>query len=262
MRHGLLLLALVIFSGMSSNAVLGCGLIIPSIRDFDAKEYVFIGKVTGIVGPLKLDGVRGEAWGLAVQVEEKIYLPNKPKHNFEIFPFGVQSDCSATGWKSEDLIRSYPVGSQVRVIAIESRLLGRRLTGGDIRLVVPLGKSSIARNEQDGHPLTSATSAYNYEEFERHYGEFAASIGEKHARGGDPLNDMYRRLPEFELRKDLLRLKKAKTSGEMIAILERLASYPLPHFDYLELARTYIKNPAVLNRLYGMREERLRNRAA
>ena len=58
--------------------------------------------------------------------------------------------------------------------------------------------------------------------------------------------------PEFEYRKDLLRLRNAKSEKDRIKILERLLY--LPSDEYLAVVTHYLKNREIIKRLTEERE--------
>ena len=63
----------------------GCQLGLKSVTNFDSSEYIFVGEVTGIVGPFKSKQIVGETWGLVVKPEVVVFLPEQPKDSFEVF---------------------------------------------------------------------------------------------------------------------------------------------------------------------------------
>jgi len=70
-----------------------------------------------------------------------------------------------------------------------------------------------------------------------------------------PFLDAHGVLPEFELRKDLLRLRKATSEAERVKILERLLYYPeCCDLDFLKIAKDYVKNLETLKALNDRRE--------
>lgn len=62
-------------------------------------------------------------------------------------------------------------------------------------------------------------------------------------------------LPDFELRKDLLRLSKTKSEAGRIAILERLVYYPPLIIDYSAIVKNHIRNERVTKVLEKKRED-------
>jgi hypothetical protein len=58
-------------------------------------EYVFTGRVVGIVGPFESKKFGGQAWGLRVEVGESVHLPVTPADYFEVIPFKLYADCSS-----------------------------------------------------------------------------------------------------------------------------------------------------------------------
>ncbi len=62
-------------------------------------------------------------------------------------------------------------------------------------------------------------------------------------------------MPDFELRKDLLRLSKTRSEARRIAILERLVYYPPLIIDYSAIVKNHIRNRRVIRVLKEKRED-------
>lgn len=227
----------------------GCSLAVPPVKGFDPGEYIFTGEVISIVGPFESKKFRGKAWGLKVKVEDAIYLPKAPASYFEVFPYELWADCLTAGTSKEELEKDYPVGSKIKVIAKEAKLLPGMLSGGNIRLEdLPSSPGSVSRNYyEDGRQMTSARPVFDY----RNYKEVAPA---DYVRDSTPFLNAHVRLPEFELRKDLLRLRNAKSEAERVKILERLLYYPERwSLDFGKIAKDYVKKPETLKALNDRR---------
>ncbi len=218
---------LLLFVVLLSEVSWGCSLAVKPVTKFDPSEYIFIGEVIDIVGPRQPKYVIGDAWGIAVRVEGEVFLPKKPVNNFEVFPYKLESDCSWVGWSKEELLKSYPIGSRVRVIAREEIAVERLSV--NIRLSpISLG---IATNDYDAEVLVNRE--YDYKTYDRR--DYS--------------------LPDFELRKDLLRLSKTRSEARRIAILERLVYYPPLIIDYSAIVKNHIRNRRVIRVLKEKRED-------
>ena len=249
-RAARLLLLLLITCVGASHAARGCTLGLPSLKKFDPKEYVFTGEVTDIVGPFESSKFEGRAWGLRVRVDEAVYLPKTPRGSFEVFPYHLGADCSTVGVSKEELEKRYPVGSKVKVIAREARLLPGRPGAGDVRLEIePGSQGHVSRNYyEDGRPMTSARSVFDYRGYKR-------VTPQDYVKDFMPFLDAHGLLPEFELRKDLLRLKNAKARAERLSILERLVYYPeCCDLDFLKIAKDHLGDSEELKALAERRE--------
>lgn len=142
------------------------------------------------------------------------------------------------------------MGSKIKVIAAEAKLLSGKLGGGNIRLEdLPGSLGSVSRNYyEDGRQMTSAQPVFDY----RNYKEVAAA---DYVSDFMPFLEAHVRLPEFELRKDLLRLRNAKSEAEGLKILERLLYYPTCwDMDFVKIAQDYVKKPETLRALNKQRE--------
>jgi hypothetical protein len=228
------------------EASFACQLTMPSpLTEFDSSEYVFIGEVTDVVGPLWSDRVRGEAWGLRIAVKEKVFLPRSPATYVEVYEYGLAASCEAFSIGRESLFKSYPIGSVVRVIAKESTHFASRLPNGDLRLDGgPFNQRAIVSKVYSDEPFFSrASSVYD---FRTPVDLDAYEKRRKNSGDGDALWWWYRGVVKFELRKELLRLRNAASASERAVILERLAYYPRSvdaEIDYPMIAKSHIKDP-------------------
>lgn len=239
----------LVFCLLSLTAAFGCATIsITPLTSFDSSEYIFIGEVVGVAGPITSEKFHGEAWGLNVSVKNSVNLPKSPVSHFVVVPFYLESDCEDAGRSGIELLRYYPVGSEVRVIAKESKYAKSLMPDGNIRLeILPNNLGSIARNYSEaGQPLTSVGSRYDYKEYEP-----GNPCGITEESRPDFEANMY--LPDFEFRKDLWRLKNAKSGKEKVRILERLV-YFSDSYEYLDIAKQHVKDPKLIKRLAEERE--------
>jgi hypothetical protein len=198
-------LAVIFFS----QIIFGCSLAGKSIDKFDETEYIFIGQVAGYTAPLKSSKLTSEAYGLIVKVKEIVYLPKTPETHFEIFPIQLWADCSEGGTTLEKLKKDFPVEAEIRVIAKKAAYFPASLPNGVIRLEDRPGEtSSLSLNyDKTDSRLTSADSLFDYKAFD-------------YRSGKDSIAKYF--LPNFEVRKDLLRLTKAKNHQEVRALLDKL----------------------------------------
>jgi len=201
------------------------------ITEFDSDEYIFIGKVVGFVGPQKLKYVAGDAWGVLVEPSETVNSPRRAANYFEVFPLQNESDCSLIGTSQQMLAQGYSIGSKVLVIAKESKF--DPAPGGNLRLEIsPFGQRLIARTEAKEDSI-SATSIYDFR-------------AHTDTRGA---------LARFEMRKELLRLRKASSEHEKEVVLRRLAYFPAQFvIDYNAIVELNLKNKVVTTQLIAERE--------
>jgi hypothetical protein len=229
-------LMIVLFWLSLTEAASGCSLVIQPVTKFDPSEYVFAGEVVGYVGPRQSKHVVGDAWGLLISPGGSVHLPETPAGYFEVFPYGLGADCLTLGTPREELAGRYPVGSKVNVIARESKL---DVPGdGNIRLVGSAGGSGSIMKVDEGEAGVSMESAYDYR---RHSKDSAAT-------------------PWFELRKDLLRLRDARTAGDKLAVLKRLVYFPPRSlFNYAQVVGAHLADKEAVARLITEREAWLRH---
>ena len=237
---------------LQSSSSLACTLPFKPLSGFDSKEYVFTGKVIGFVNSLETGRFRRKASGLKVKVDDAVYLPKKPADYFEVIPYDLRADCSVAGISLKEISAEFPLNSKVKVIAKEAEILKSTLNGGNIRLeILPGSKGDISKNYfEDGKLMTSAKSIFDYEAFQE------ITPTDKSTKSFTQFLEAHLSLPDFELRKDFLRLNDAKTETERIAILKRLVYYPdCCIFDFNKLVREYVKDTKVQESLLADREK-------
>lgn len=220
------------------QAAFGCSLITNPISKFSDNEYIFIGKVTGYTEMVKSADRKFDAQGLTVAVKESVFLPGIGGSNFELFPVGLEADCSLSGYSTFDLRKMFPVGAEIRVIATRSTIIPQAKESSVIRLEeVPGSLSSIAINtDASGKSIANTTDTFDY----------ATNFKTKNDGNASKYH-----LPSFELRKDLFRLKNSLFQKDRDAILTRLGSVPyLDDMDYFGVTRTYAANEKEGDRFY------------
>lgn len=195
-----------------TQTVFSCTLGLTALSKFDATEFIFIGEVVGYTPPVKSKKLNTAVYGLIIKNKETVYLPKIPKGNLEVFPFGLGVECSLFGTDLDKLKKDFPINSEVRVIAKEAEIIPKA-KNKNIRLEIrPSELSSISLNiDEQGNRMTSANSGFDYKSFEY--------------KDGDSFSKYL--LPEFEIRKDLLRLKKAQNQFELNRILDKLFYAPV-----------------------------------
>jgi hypothetical protein len=251
-RYKNLLLGLSVLSYMFvTAAAVGCSIYAPPPTKFDSLEYVFIGHVIGMVGPLLSPKVHGEAWGLLVKVKEKIYLPKFPKQYFEVFLYKTTPNCAPIGFSQDELVEWY-IDREIRVIAREAKFFASNLDNGNIRLEAwAMNRGEIAINYTHEELFSSAGSVFDYKKYAENFkiyrnGNFQI-LGDKIEFSRKDLflvSASFEKLRSFELRKDLLRLERASSETKRLAILKRLAHLPdsNPQRFILEVAKQYLKD--------------------
>lgn len=200
------LFTVIFFLLITFYTTFSCTLAGKSLQDFDNEEYIFIGEVVGYTNPIKSSKLRDAATGLIVKVKESVYLPKTPKNNFEVFPIELWADCSFGGKSADELKKEFPINSEIRVIAKEATILPK-LSNGNTRLEDnPEDLSSIKlQTDEIRNFMSSKNKSFDYKSFK-------TLIEDK--------KQTYSRLPDFEIRKDLLRLKREKSQIERTKILQ------------------------------------------
>ena len=238
------------FCLLSFKLAFGCAVItVPLLTKFDPAEYIFIGEVIGLAESIESEKFHGKAAGLKVVVKDSLNLPRSQAKHFVIVPFELASDCKDQGRSEEELLRYFPVGSEVRVIAKESKYAPSQMADGNIRLeVLPHNLGSVARNYSPlGRPITSIRSIYDYRTYEQ-----GNPCGNTEKAMPDYEGNM--RLPDFEYRKDLKRLKNSRSQKARIEILERLTYSSILDQEFFEIMRQHLQNRETRGRLKKERE--------
>jgi hypothetical protein len=245
-----LVLCFLLIRCLIPYTIFGCtqAYIIPP--KFDTSDYIFIGKVIDIVGPIEIDN-NEKAWGVLVRINEKVYLPQTPKANFEVYPFNTYADCSPAGVKHDELSNKFPVGSVVRIVAKKAKHIKDVSNNGNIRLETEISNGgSIALNDLDERLITSSKSACNYRKYYRDHKELMEASN--NIFKSDPLTISHNELLDFELRKDLYKLYKADSEEAKVKILERLIYYP-GHYNFSKIVEMHINNNAVVKKVINKR---------
>lgn len=219
-------------------AAFSCTLAGKTLAKFDETEYVFIGEVVGYTKGVKSPKLDSEAFGLIVKLKESVYLPKQPKTHFEIFPIQLWADCSISGTDIKDLKNKFPLNSEVRVIAKGAEILPD-LSDGNVRLEDrPDAPGSVVLNN-DKTARASVNSFFDYKAYKYDINEDSTS---KYL------------LPEFEARKDLLRLKNSQDQAAKNKILARLLYFPIGYsVDVYEVFKEYSENKTAYEHFYCKR---------
>jgi len=235
-KYLLAIIALLFFT----NTNFGCSLYIKPISDFDPAHFVFIGEIVEVFDVdygsqiIKSQIIKYKAVGFKVKILENIYSPKQAAY-LEVFPLSLTPGCSLVS-ETKRLREMFLVGSQVRIVAKEATMFKNQpVDDSIIRLETSIfNRGSFSRNDLRENLRSSGKSFYEYGDFLQMQRKLPAE---------DVLIHSAHYLPEFELRKDLLRLKETKSEDEKTRILERLVFYPHVHrLDYPKVVRAYIKN--------------------
>lgn len=228
-------LLLILVSLLSVHSLLGCSLSKMQLSKFDSAEYIFVGTVTGYVDnvPFKkpmtdapTDARSDTNFGLSVRVLEAVSLPEPVNPTYQVFPYQLYADCSIGGANPKMIMETFPIGTEVRVVAKKAGLLQSNLEGNILPLeIVPGTPSSVSTNtDNKGHRVSSASSTFDYGTFNRNW-------------GSEWLTKQY--LPDFELRKDLLRLARLKSQEERNKILDRIVLAPPDVFGDFDIGAIF-----------------------
>lgn len=253
-----------------TNAVYGCSIVkLPAIDDPAQQAflrgkplyteeasrptyYIFIGEVVGIVKAAKAEvgESMSDAEGVKVKVTDNIYTPQSVIY-YEVFPLYLQSDCSLRG--ATGIEQSFPIGSQVRVIANEANIYKKQFIKDAVtRLETSyLQDTTIVRNDL-GEFRTTANSVFDYSSF----------VLKKPTTDKEwEIYDSQLSLMEFELQKDEVRLALSTSTTYRLKILKRLADYPYIYdLSYRTLLHTYLKPGQELETLEKKWLERLQKK--
>jgi hypothetical protein len=180
-----------------------------------------------------------------VRVTHELNLPNKSGDYLEVYPLGLTNACEETGTSQEALKEFYPTRSKIRVVGVEASRFDSRSADGTIRLALTeMNGGLVARNDLSDGFDTTAETVYDYKKDKEHT---------RSAQDKASVFYYYSRLGDFELRKDLIRLRDAKKVSERFAILKRLSDYSYYDIDYSLLVKNHIQNKRLVNQLLQLR---------
>lgn len=232
--------------GQLFNSTFVCSYSTEPIIKFTPDKYIFLGEVTGFIGPVKSTKVVGRFWGVKVKIVDALNVPKSTIDFVEIYSFGLTNSCRLIGASRNELMKFYPIGSKVRVVGSESTIIepvSSTSKDGTIRLeVTEYNYGLIARNDLDEGFDVSAQSYYDYErdKFQTKASKDKASIYYYYSTVGD-----------FELWKDLIRLHRTENESARFEILKRLSKYHLKGYtvDYSQLVKNYLNSRAMIDEL-------------
>jgi uncharacterized FlgJ-related protein len=126
-------------------------------------------------------------------------------------------------------------------VGFEADQFDSKSADGTIRLsITEMNGGLIARNDvRDGFDST-VESVYDYKKDKTH---------SRSAQDKASVFYYYSWLGDFELRKDLIRLRDAKKESERFTILKRLSDYSYYKIVYARLVRNHIQNKKLVNQL-------------
>lgn len=240
-------LALLFYVSIPATNAFGCKIGVSRVSSFNPTFYVFIGEIVDVESvEFESQGITAEAVGFRVKVVDRVHLPRLAE-NYVVFPLRLTPSCGLRSDTAE-LRKSFKVGSRVRVVATEARVIKK---DGNESVTISLetspgNRTSFVRNDLTEDLRASANTNFDYRAF---------SPPERWAP--DVTFESNRYLPAFELRKDLVRLEGIKFESERTKILERLVYYPyVSEVDFVKIARIYISDEKRLASLEEKWEQR------
>jgi len=239
MRQALVVSLLLALGGEAT----ACQLTMPApLAAVDETMFVLTGTVREVVSVANASDVRGEAFGLRVEVGENLHSPAPLAGVVDVFEFNLGAGCEAIGMGRAELERRFLPGTGVRVVARAARRLPAAAVGAPARLEAgPYNPYPVLAPVYPEDPL-SASLAGIY--------DFATPIDvDRYERIDAARFDWfwYDGLVGFEAIKEVLRLGRARDDAERVAILRRIRHLPSARFlvDFDGLVRRYVDDPAV-----------------
>lgn len=197
----------------------------PAMSSVNAGAYILVGEVIGYTEPITdANNFRGEAVGLKIKPLEIINLPSIHRDYVELFMFAHGPDCfpEARGPRPQ-------LGTRFRFSLLPARLVASS-SGSHVRVESRVF-DRIGIDEAMFGYSTTANSEFDYKNDLRPLAQKFASkeMMDKRQWLSDFLN--------IETSKDLLRLQKAKTEKERMALLVRLLYCPDINYRQLVYSR-------------------------
>lgn len=240
-RRAIPLLVLTAISTISSWAM-ACSIRLLPYSAYDPQEYVFYGEVTEHVAinsaNCRDEGGSCQAWGLKVKVLEAVSMPIATIQELEVFQFGLSSMCGATAMPRQ-VVEQTPPGSRVMVIG--------RLAASSPGTMPRVDASGYRPGYLVPLPPEANVAALKAGESEYFRTDSGKLDGAQY---------------EFELRKDMTRLKDAVDERTRGRVLERLVYAHLFSQDsyrhdiiYRHLLREHLRDSSRARALLENREK-------
>ena len=250
--HNVILILLIVYLTVTPNHAIGCDYYYSLPIEPDSLEYVFIGKVVGYAGPIEGVAVEDKAWGFLVEVTNVIFMPSNKSTTFEVYPLRVNPACEASRYPKEVIEDYFKIGTEVSIIARKQSESSRN--GNPILSAIGYNISP-----SDGHDTT------NIMDYQKNFRNYQALWKQTINRSIDDeikKKELFNKLSQninlrlVEYRKDLYRLKEAKSEEQCYKILSRLAYYfdeSEGRIQFPELLKRYISDKVLISRLIEIR---------
>ncbi len=243
----ILYFSLLLFCTGQSNA---CPYAKVHPTSFDENEFIFIGQVREYVGPKEATGVVGKIWGLKVEIRDIVHVPVSHLKRVELYPFDVSASCDPAGIDFNWLSQLYPVNSVIRVVAKRSKHFTDTTV---VQLEAwDLNNGSVSRK------LSSDVKNFDYQRYVSGYSEVQRSLKTQMKKRADFIVhwESYKKRIDFEVRRDLLRFKKAKSAKEQYRILEAFACDPyIRDQSFSELVDNHVQSAGQHQKLMTLRSK-------
>ncbi len=262
------IILLIIILYINLDILYGCSIIYSPNTEFSKDEYVFIGQVINYIGPIEADRINGILLpnrrrmtsiynGIFVKLLDEIYVPIKPDKYYEVFPYSLGSDCSFGSFSKADLIKDYPIGSEIIVIGKITEHLFFEINEGDIRLdILPTENHLILLNKFKYDFIIATKQSewdYSLSKYLRDQIEFDKFCNSKNIHDSDTKDNILwtiDKIKDFEINKDLYRLYISQNDTIKSKIIQRMSNFEFYYpDDIIKIIDSNIKDKNIKSRL-------------
>lgn len=261
MKNLILLICLITLFSASPVLIFGCSILVGQPTKFIPNEYLFVGKVVGFTENFEPEITKSQkdkvlrdgsssislekrleifknsytSSALVVEVIHSVYSPKKLTETVLVFPFNLKGPCSYRGWRKKDLIKNFPIGSKINVMATESEIFQNKELPQELKLEVRMNQT-ISPTRILGNEFDSSFSAET---------DYQSLV--------EPRKYVGKTNFDFELRKEFVRLEFEKPE-DRVKTLERLAYFP-DFIGYQYIIKNYLgENDPDSSRLLNLRK--------
>ena len=242
------------------SEIWACSLIYSPPYKFNPDEYIFVGKVISHVVSNQIgqsNNIINKYYGFLVEIVDVIYLPEKSKKYFEVYPLSLGPACDEGPVSKKYIENFFPIGSEVRIVAKKTKIKFDKLNDSNIQLEVsPHNQFTLSLNYQRVPYLISTKgSIFNYKNTSRDsllnmVNRLADSLKIEDSEQRNVLSYSVECQKDFELRKDLYRLYSSNDDKEKVKIIYRLKNFKyLGSFKLISIILEYVKNETIRNKL-------------
>ena len=228
---------------------------------YDSSDVMFVGKITGFVGPIESAKIRNQLYGLEIELINSIYFPYG-KGIFQVFPLSVSSDCKPTSYELNDLESYYPLGSEIRIIGSSFSRIDSTLSkdeDGKNRIVCFLLLGEHWPSIKYDHPFFEEQELIDFKNLDKMKKELEEYISNHPDSTNSLMIWSFGSLKYWYFLKGLYNLNSAKSEDEKYAILSKIIYFYYTEHRAQQVAEHYIKSKKKQKKLLKLYKENHKN---